>query len=153
MADAKIVLGSASPRRQELFVHLFKNYTLASSPDELADSSLDSPRDFACKNALYKAHQIQEILNASTDIGGAIFTFDTVVEQSGATLGKPQNQEHARSMLRSLSATSHEVHTAYAVVSLQGQEILKGVETTRVWFQALDPKLIDFYILKFFIYI
>jgi septum formation protein len=58
--------------------------------------------------------------------------------------GKPTDEEDARRMLWHLSGRSHEVLTGVAVVSPNGTE--SSVEATTVWFRALAPEEIAWYV-------
>lgn len=144
MAAKAIVLGSLSPRRKELFSHLFESFLTHGSDSELKCTSSLSPQEFAVENARHKAG---EILNEGDLTSGAtLFTFDTVVDCNSKVFGKPQSEAEARCMLRELSSIYHLVHTGYALHDSNGQIIMDGFQTTKVWFQTLDENLMDFYI-------
>lgn len=144
MADTNVVLGSLSPRRRELFAYLFQNFATQGSSSELEPVGTLSPAEFALANAQHKAVEILKVHELS--LPAILFTFDTVVDCNGQIFGKPTSSEEARSMLGALSGTFHHVHTGYALYGSDGQVILKGFQTTKVWFQVIDQALMDFYI-------
>ena len=71
---------------------------------------------------------------------------DTVVELDGRTLGKPRDDDEARSMLAALGGRSHEVHTAFALRAPGATEALVESVTTRVRFAPLSPGQIEAYV-------
>jgi len=146
MADTPIVLGSLSPRRQELFRYIFPEFSVVGSTSELELQINSSPREFALQNALFKAGEILDKSSLELPSSSILCTFDTVVDFQGRVLGKPKSIQAARSMLEELSSNSHHVHTGYALQHSNGQILMEGVESTTVWFQPLDDKLLDFYI-------
>lgn len=78
-----------------------------------------------------------------------VLAADTTVILDGKVLGKPQDVTHAKHMLRCLSGTSHEVHTAI-VLAVPGEDgesvtVLRDVSRTKVVFKALSDAEINAY--------
>jgi septum formation protein len=69
---------------------------------------------------------------------------DTTVVIDDLILAKPDDEAHARAMLERLSGRTHEVLTGVALVG-DGREDC-AVACTRVWFQAMTPEEIAWYV-------
>jgi septum formation protein len=137
----KILLGSKSPRRQQLLRDMGFEYTLVHQdsderyPDELAVDEI----------ALYlsrlKADSIVEMLKEKNEI---ILTCDTTVICDGKSYEKPQDREDA---IRILSALSGKTHCVMTAVCLRGLERhVEFVEKTYVSFMPMTFDEICFYI-------
>lgn len=68
---------------------------------------------------------------------------DTTVILNGAVLGKPADREDAFRILRALSGSVHEVHTAVAVCA--GGQLLEAVSITQVQMRELGDDEIGRY--------
>lgn len=137
----KIILASKSPRRQELLRAIgIENFIIRPSDHE-AEAAPDLPPDEMVKLiASGKAADIASF--AGTD--DIIIAADTLVYIDGVPLGKPENDEHAKEMLRSLSGRAHEVHTGVAVFR-SGKKVVQS-ECTKVYFRKLSDAEIDKYV-------
>jgi septum formation protein len=75
---------------------------------------------------------------------------DTEVVVDGRALGQPGFEGEARWCLETLSGRSHEVLGALALLGpdrIEGELAVRtGIESSRVTFGRLDPKLIDTYL-------
>jgi nucleoside triphosphate pyrophosphatase len=137
----RLILASASPRRAELLTAAgFEFDVMPADVDETAVPGED-PMQYALRVARDKAGRIQAHCRES---GTVVLSADTVVVANGEILGKPEDSEDARRMLRLLSGGAHDVHTA--VVLSRGQAERSEVVTTRVWFQPLDEAEISWYV-------
>ncbi len=110
--NKKIILGSASPRRRELLSQIGIEFTVRVSEKEEVYHS-ETPEEIVKELALMKAKNIAEEIKADTVIIGA----DTVVVLDQKILGKPEDEEDAFRMLKSLQGRPHEVYTGVAVLS------------------------------------
>ena len=137
MSRVRVVLASASPRRQELLRLVGIEHEVR--PANIDESYLagETPREHAERLARGKASAL-EIPDAVT-IGS-----DTIVVVDGDVLGKPRDRDDARQMLRRLSGRSHVVMTGVAV-RWRG-EVRSGLEEVGVTFRALTDDEIDAYI-------
>ena len=111
MASApRLILASASPRREELLRQLGVPFTVVRSdlPEELTGGS---PVESVRALALAKARAV-----AGRVATGVVLGADTVVVLDGVIFGKPANPDDARRMLRALQGRSHEVITGVALV-------------------------------------
>lgn len=136
-----VILASKSPRRKELLSQIigdFKVLTI-SGIDESYPSGLEGE-----EVALHIAGKKAAAYLESIGDNDLIITADTIVCVDNEVLGKPENAEDARRMLRLLSGRQHKVVTAFAV-STKGR-IEKQAVTTLVRFAELTEEIIDHYI-------
>jgi septum formation protein len=68
---------------------------------------------------------------------------DTAVVCDNIEMGKPKDRDHARQMLRRLSATSHWVYTA--VIVMFADHRVHAVGATKVWFKEMNNNDIESY--------
>jgi septum formation protein len=69
---------------------------------------------------------------------------DTIVEIDGEILGKPENRQQAKEILKRLSGRKHKVHTAVAIV--MGDKTFFKVSSTEVQFKTLQAQEIENYV-------
>ncbi len=77
---------------------------------------------------------------------GIVIAADTTVVAGGQMLGKPENREDARRMLRLLSGQTHEVLTGISVIRSSDGYAASHVEITCVSFAKLSESEIEEYI-------
>ena len=136
-----IVLASNSPRRKELLQRLglpFRVRTLLGVdetwPRELRGA--DVPRYLSRKKA--------EAYRGSLADNELVITADTVVCIDGQVLGKPQNVNEARLMLRQLSGHTHHVYTGVTVMTVSKSETICA--DTAASFATLSDEETDYYV-------
>ena len=137
----RLVLASASPRRRELLSEIGLRFQVRSSdvPEEYEDDL--SPEQVAIVLAARKSEAV-----AQQEPGTIVLGADTIVVLDGHILGKPENAEHARDMLRMLRGRWHAVITAIAVTdNLTGNAAISSV-TTGVKMLYFDDAALDAYI-------
>jgi len=101
----------------------------------------EEPGEFALRVATMKTQEV-----ARTHPGSWILGADTVVVLGERILGKPEDEEEAKKMLRLLSGREHRVITAYALLKAdEGKSILDRCET-RVKFIPLTEEEIAWYV-------
>jgi septum formation protein len=147
----RLLLASASPRRRDLLADAgYEFEVLPVAVDETLESG-ESPADYVRRLASAKSARAVELLGQRPGLNGsrAVIGADTVVVAGGRILGKPLDDDDARSMLRLLSGTDHEVVTGVSLRGvLNGTELneLNGIETTIVTFASLSPEVIEWYV-------
>jgi septum formation protein len=134
-----IVLASASPRRREILAQLGVAFEVIASGVDEAILAGEAPRAYAARVARDKA------LDVARERAGFVLGADTIVEIDGRALGKPQGDDDACAMLRSLSGRSHHVSTAIALCA-GGRVVGERLVTTRVDFRALSEAMIARYV-------
>jgi len=138
--EAPLILASESPRRKDLLEQAGIPFlSLPSNIDETLINGLSScvARTLAEKKAMTAAEKIQ---------GRWILGADTIVVSDNNILGKPADEDEARSMLRLLSGKEHEVITGYCILYPSGNIACTDYEDTIVSIKALTEREIDFYI-------
>lgn len=121
--EKRIYLASRSPRRRELLKQIgmdFEVLLLREDPKRTVDvdetpSPGEAPADFAVRIARSKAEVGWRCVVQRRLPCFPVLAADTVVVLGQEIIGKPRNTEQAVEILRSLSGTVHEVHTAVAV--------------------------------------
>lgn len=133
------ILASASPRRKEILGNAgFSFDIIVSDCDENIGDDL-SPEKTVEELAKRKALSVWESHKDSV-----VFGCDTVVAVDGRILGKPEDDEDAFDMLKSLSGKTHTVSTGVCICSQDRTEIFSN--TTQVEFYELSDETILSYI-------
>jgi septum formation protein len=142
MINQKIILGSGSPRRKHLLEEMgFQLEIITLDIDESFPS--DMPAE---QVALYIAQQKMKALSAIKSNDQFMLTADTTVICNNDLLGKPNDETHAKEILKQLSANVHKVNTG-VVISYNGN--IENINCfTEVTFRSLTDQQIDFYIKK-----
>ena len=138
----RLILGSKSPRRQELLGSLdFPFRVEVRSVDETFPPNLPVEKlaEFIAKK---KAEAFTDLKRDEL-----VITSDTVVVCNGIALAKPANAEEAKGMLRMLSGKTHQVITGVCLKTPEDQRSFS--ETTHVQFDELSEEEIDYYIEKY----
>lgn len=121
-----LLLASASPRRRELLARLGLPFEARATDVDETLLPGAPPTSEAGRLAVLKA-------TAGGD-GPAAIGADTLVVLDGRPLGKPTDEESARSILRALRQRDHEVVTGVAVRN--AGRVVSETTTTRVWMRA-----------------
>lgn len=139
--NISIILGSASPRRQELLKNAgFDFETISADVEEVWDDStpLEEVPEFLAK--LKAKHIIQH-----HEIGNKILiTADTIVLLNNRIIGKPLDRNEAIQTLKALSGEVHHVITGVAIC-YDGKSIVFS-RTTQVTFYKLREEEIIYYV-------
>ena len=143
LATKKLILGSNSPRRQELLRGLGLEFEVRVHPIA-EDLPADLPAQYA---AAYLSKLKADAFPGPLETNEILITADTVVIDRGKVLGKPVNELEAFEMLKSLSGTTHTVMTA---VTLKDQKTSITLEDeTAVTFRFLDEEEIWHYLKQY----
>lgn len=106
----RIILASASPRRRELISLITNEFEIHTADvDETIEEGV-SPEEAVMLLSLKKAKAVSDLFRERTVIGA-----DTIVVCDGKILGKPENRENAKEMLRMLSGRTHQVLTGVTI--------------------------------------
>ncbi len=143
MPDKKIILGSKSPRRQQLVNQL-------GLPVEIKIREVDEiyPPDIPSKEvASYLAKLKAQALIPELNEDEILLTSDTTVVLNDEILGKPGSRDEAIEMLNMLSDRSHEVITGVFLGDIHQEMIFSTV--TIVHFNKLRKTEIEFYVDEF----
>lgn len=138
----RLILGSKSPRRQELLKSLGVDFEVQVKP---VDESF--PAELPVKDlAEFIAKKKAEVFDSLAD-DELVITSDTVVVCEGKALAKAANADEAKTMLRLLSGKTHQVITGVCLKS--NSKVTSFSETTQVHFDDLTEEAIDHYIQKY----
>lgn len=137
----KLILASASPRRQQLIKrlgYLEVSVKVSSFAENLPKTI--NPIDYAVETAYYKARDIYE------KTGGLVLGADTIVVIGDKILGKPSDKNEALEMFKMLCDKTHYVVTGICLMSID--KTIKKYEKTYVTFGAFNEKIVYNYIDK-----
>jgi septum formation protein len=135
----RVVLASASPRRQQLLDLIGIVHEVRPANIDEAMRPRETPRRHAERLAREKASAI-----AKRDPDLITIAADTIVVVNRKVLGKPRDAEDAARMLAMLSGREHVVTTGVAVS--RGRKLRSAVEEVRVKFRRLRDDEIEAYI-------
>lgn len=134
----RIVLASASPRRRDLLEQMgVRPVVVPADVDESVRVGED-PVTYVRRLSAEKAMAI------TVEPSDLVIAADTTVDLDGRILGKPADADEARSMLRSLSARTHRVHTG--VTLRLGGRTATDVTTTLVTFVPVTDQALEWYV-------
>ena len=142
-----LLLASASQRRTELLDLIgIKHKVVNQNFDE--DSVVEKDPVLCSKLIVEgKNKSARALLLKSSDNNFPVLTADTLVfTPSKNIVGKPENHEHSRELLREFSGATHSVFST-VMVSTTEQSILKTCET-RVSFKNMTEQEIEEYVLS-----
>ncbi|MBL7919470.1 MAG: septum formation protein Maf [Bacteroidia bacterium] len=140
----KLILGSASPRRQELLKSLgfeFRNQPVKVD-ETLWPKGLEA-QEIPIYLAELKADAYEEELKEDE----LLITADTVVWCEGKVFNKPENFAEGKKMLETLSGKMHEVFTAVCLKSANKQTTFYDV--SKVYFKKLKTDEIEYYLTNY----
>lgn len=138
--DYELVLGSGSPRRQELLRQM--GYSFSIRPAEVEENYPAELEGAAI--AEYLAELKARALQPGLSPRELLLTSDTVVWCEGRSLAKAQSEAEARQMLEQLSGRQHEVITAVCLATRAHRRLLS--DTTAVHFAPLRAEEITYYL-------
>ena len=142
MHPPRLILASASPRRQELLREA--GYAFIVSPADIDET--DHPPGLPPGGvALYLARRKADAV-AGRFPHDVVLAADTVVSLHGRPVGKPEDAADARRMLGELSGTTHAVLTGVAVVHRSRDHVARRLVSSDVHMRGLSPAEIDAYV-------
>jgi len=135
-----VILASASPRRRELLGRLCAEF-------EVVPSDIDEILEGAPSEATVAALALAKARAVAARVGaGVVLGADTVVVIDGVALGKPRDDEDARTMLGRLRGRAHDVITGVALVDAATGRAETTAVTTRVTMADVRHDAIEAYI-------
>ena len=143
MFDFKIILGSKSPRRQQLIAGLGLDFEIRTQEIEETYPKNHAPNRVAEYLSQLKAEPLLKTLSKKE----ILLTSDTTVVLDKQVLGKPKDLQEATKMISALSGKQHAVITGVALNSTD-KSICFSV-TTNVFFKQLSKEEIDYYVNTF----
>jgi septum formation protein len=143
LARPTIILASRSPRRLELL--LAAGYTVeVVYPNQTAEDGAlpgETTSQLVARLAYQKAADV-----AARVQQGLILGCDTVAECNGQILGKPDDEHHARQILRKLRGQRHRVLSGLCLWKKPDRDPLIRVDETQLEMDNLSDQQIEDYI-------
>ncbi len=144
---ARLYLASASPRRRELLTQIGLPHEVLLAPAPPGEDEPQHPgesaADYVQRTARDKALRGRDWMLSQDLPPLPLLAADTTVILAGSVLGKPADRDDAMRILRALSGSAHEVHTAVAVWT--GERLLEAVSITEVRMRELTDAEIGRY--------
>lgn len=134
----RIVLGSSSPRRRDLLQQLGLEIDIRPADIDETEHPGEDPVSYVRRLSIEKADAV------TADADELVIAADTTVDLDGQILAKPADDDEVRSMLRSLSARTHRVHTGVTV--RLGDRTATDVATTFVTFTPVTAGALEWYL-------
>lgn len=134
-----LILASQSPRRQELLQKC--GYPFLVDVADI-DETIDTAKELSQEIIRLATQKASVVLERHTD--GIVIGSDTIVVVDNEVLGKPQDAEDAKAMLRKLSGKTHQVITGLAILSHKRR--YQNVSINDVTFEELSEEEIEKYV-------
>lgn len=146
----KIILASASPRRQELLHMIYPDFDILTADGE-ESAAFSTASEFVQTLAKQKGDQVisQHSASFSQEETTIVISADTIVYSNGCVLGKPADAQKAHQMLSDLSGKNHQVYTGLCISVLKGTDLVNQIladECTSVRVMSLTDEEINSYI-------
>ena len=139
----QLILGSGSPRRQELLKSLGFDFLI--KPTNVDESF---PIDLVAEEIpLYLAEKKADAYPDDLKETDILITADTIVWCEGKVFNKPANFAEGKKMLEALSGKMHEVFTGICLKS--GNKQTTFYDVSKVYFKKLKPEEIEYYLINF----
>ena len=145
MQKKKIILASASPRRQELMEQAGYEFEIQVSHKEETYTSTE-PDEIVKELALLKAKDVAGQSEAKNLI---VIGADTVVAYEGTILGKPKSEEEAFQMINGFQGDKHQVYTGVAILDydeMGNETVINHAVQTDVYVNSMTEEEIWTYI-------
>ena len=137
--DNKVILASASPRRQELIKLIFDSVEILP-----ADCDETLPEGIGAREAVEYLSRIKNEATAKlTEKENLVVSADTVVSVDNEILGKPIDKEDARRMISLLSGKVHQVYTG-VTISLNGKAKTFSEKTDVEFFDLTEEEIEEY---------
>ncbi len=146
----RIILASASPRRRELLTQIGLEFDIVvSDVEEKVSSTLPwqvveelscQKAEAVCELVLSNISSVRDESDAADiDAGDEVLIIgaDTIVAFDKQILGKPNDMENAKEMIRSLQGRMHQVYTGVTLIHVKD-----GVKEVRTFHERTD---VEFY--------
>ena len=153
--DYHWVLASASPRRRQLLAEAGFRFDViaASNAAEDAIRAGETPEQYVARQARQKADDVAGLIRRGEIAFGdakrrpfVVIGCDTVAVCDGEILGKPQNIDDARRMLRLLGGKRHETLSGLCLINTASGETFVEVDRTILWMHKLTDESLEAYL-------
>ena len=141
--DRKIVLASASPRRQQLLKQISLDFIVKASSFDEESIYNEIPEQYVMQLASCKAQEVAKLPEFNDYL---IIGADTTVYFNNSYLNKPNDEREAKLMLQQLSNNWHQVYSGICLIDNKMQKIETNYSVTQVKFRELNEQEVDYYI-------
>ena len=140
----RIILASASPRRQEILKNMGISFEVITSNVEEKNISCEILENIPTELAKLKANDISKKIQEDKIVIAA----DTIVIYKGKVLGKPKEEEEAFSMLDMLNGNECDIYTGLCVIAKKEdvEKVYTDLAKCTVKFKKLSNIEIEKYI-------
>ena len=138
-----LILASASPRRAQLLRAAGYDFEIqpASDEAECGICSRETAPQMVGRLAFRKAADV-----AAARTRGLILGADTVASCLGQILGKPQDRDHAQSMLQLLRGRTHDVYSGICLWSVSQNRCVVDVVRTELQMEPISDEMLHDYL-------
>jgi septum formation protein len=140
VSEGRLVLASASPRRQQLLAGMGLAFDVVPAEVTEHEAPDADPRTMVAHNAALKADWV-----AARHPTAFVLGADTTVFIDQTVLNKPRDLADARAMLKRLAGRTHTVFTGLALRRANDRLHLDEGVTSEVTFKNFDDAIIDAY--------
>jgi len=141
MKPPRLILASASPRRDVLLRQIGLSFEVIPSESNESQSEQLSPFEICQLNAYRKARSV-----AKLDPDAVVLGADTLVCLGHELLGKPADLPKAEEMLKRLQGRTHQVVTGVCLIHLRDHRQATFADSTDVTFHPLGTAAIRRYL-------
>jgi septum formation protein len=148
----RVTLASASPRRRELLQRIGIEVVVRSSdaPEEtVTTGTVERSRDphETCRRVTLERARMKAAAVSPDPSTVVALAADTTVDAGGVLLDKPADEEEARFMMRHLSGTTHQVHSAVILYQdpSSPERWMEHITTSSVTFSTLSDADLAWY--------
>ncbi len=138
-----LVLASGSPRRKQLMEQFGFDFRVI-VPDDTVEAGVSAtctPENFVLEASWRKAAAVAVTLDQAVVVAA-----DTIAVCHGQRLGKPQDRDHARQMLRLLSGQRHSVLTGVTVWHRPSNAFRTWAESAELQMDAIAAPQLEAYL-------
>jgi septum formation protein len=136
-----LILGSSSPRRQQLLSLCGLLFTVARPDIDESVLAAEAPAAYVARLSHAKALAIEPATRPAL-----ILTADTTVVIDDEIIGKPSDAAEARLMLDRLRGRPHSVYTGVSLRDTRTEQIITEVVASQVHMRPYDAAAIEAYI-------
>jgi septum formation protein len=137
----QLILASQSVSRKEILDRAGIEFTVDPSNYEEDMTLPMEPAELAIHLSQGKARDVAKRHKNAVIIGA-----DSFAVAGNELLGKPQDQERAKEMLRMLSGNEHTFVTGYTIIDADSGKEVSGSQTTKIFVKKLTDEQIDNYL-------
>ena len=134
-----VILASASPRRKELMKNIVDDFKIIVSDIDEEKSYHFSPLEAVIDIAKRKGEKVHQ-----EHFDDLVISADTIVVLDEKIIGKPNDANDAKRILKELSNRTHKVITAYCL--FKKDKFFENYVISEVTFNKLSDDLIDEYV-------